>query len=67
VSDLPDDLDGICDLDAPMGPATPDHLVPWVVLFADLIDHDHRAINARAVLDRAAEWRALFGEPGVDR
>jgi hypothetical protein len=66
-TDVDDDdtLDGICDLDAPMGPPTPDHLVPWVVLFATVIDHDHRVANARRALELAGEWRALFGDAGV--
>ena len=58
-----DTLDGLCDLDFDMGPDTTDELLPWVVLFGDLLDTEQRARNIRAVLHRADEWRTLFGAP----
>jgi hypothetical protein len=54
-----DFLDGICDLDADMGPPTPDDEVVWVVLFASVLGKGRDAIEARA-----AEWRELFGGEG---
>lgn len=56
-----DFLDGLCDLDFEMGPDTTDELLPWVVLFADLLDTEQRPRSLVDVERRAHEWRALFG------
>ena len=66
---VPDDdlLDGMCD--DTVDPATPDELLPWVVLFATcvrpaLVGLDGGAVfvvdDPGALARRAAEWRALF-------
>jgi hypothetical protein len=64
VSDPGDLLDGCCDLDFEMGPPTTAAILPWVVLFADLIDTEQRPIDLHAVHQRGVEWRALFGTGG---
>jgi hypothetical protein len=56
-----DEWDGMCDLDFEMGPSTTDDLIPWVVLFADLLDTEQQPESREAVERRADEWRALFG------
>lgn len=62
TSDADDDyLDGICDLDAEMGPETTDEIAPYVVLFATFLDAEQQVTDWPGVHVRAAEWRNLFG------
>jgi hypothetical protein len=56
-----DFLDGLCDLDFIKGPDTTEDLLPWVVLFADLLTPAQLPESLAAVEARADEWRALFG------
>lgn len=55
-----DDLDGICDFDAPMGPPVPDEWLPWVVLFATDLTPDLGVRDVAVLEAHAAQWRALF-------
>ena len=61
MSSHEDFLDGCCDLDFDMGAPVTDAQLPYVVLFATLLDHDLRVTDRAALKRKAREWRTLFG------
>jgi hypothetical protein len=64
TDDEDDALDGCCDLDFAMGRDVTDDMIPWVVLFATLLDDDLEPRDLVAVERKAEEWRVLFQDQG---
>ena len=64
MSTDPGDLIDGCDADMTADPVS-DKVLPYVVLFGSLLGFQHDEARthdqARAILARAAQWRALFG------